>query len=172
MKPYASGTEVPVERSKAELDSLLGKHGATQRGVMSDEDRGIACAIFTIKARQYRLELPLPKPETFPNTSKLDWEQEITCPQGWNKWTVQQRRAWVEGKIDQATRERWRAVVLLVKAKLEIVSIGLSSVEKEFLADLVLPNGQRMHAAVALRIEEAYLSGAMPRLLLGPGGGE
>jgi hypothetical protein len=40
---------------------------------------------------------------------------------------------------DQAYRERWRWLVLLTKAKLEIVRVGVSTCEREFFADLLLP---------------------------------
>lgn len=40
--PYAAGTTVPVERSRAELDKILAKHGATQRGVVQDDEAGRA----------------------------------------------------------------------------------------------------------------------------------
>ena len=35
---FAEGTSVPVERSKAELDGLLAKHGASQRAMGSDDE--------------------------------------------------------------------------------------------------------------------------------------
>jgi hypothetical protein len=39
-----------------------------------------------------------------------------------------------------------------VKAKLEAVSSGISTFEREFLADLVLPNGRVVHEELAPRL--------------------
>jgi hypothetical protein len=56
-------------------------------------------------------------------------------------------------------------MVLLVKAKLELVALGMSSVEREFLADLMLPDGRRVHQAIESDIVASYLTGKLPPLL-------
>ena len=63
----------------------------------------------------------------------------------------------------------WRALVLIIKAKLECIESGLSTVEEEFLASVVLPNGKTVGSYVAPALAKAYDSGQMPRRLL-PGG--
>jgi hypothetical protein len=162
---YAEGTGVSVERSKIELDSLLRKHGASQRVFADDDDAGRAVVGFTFggvdEHRQYRLEIPLPK--------AIDFATKMVRPSRTRTQVVncapeEQRR-----RHEQACRERWRAIVLLVKAKLELVALGVSSVEREFLADLVLADGATVHRAIADRIREAYLGGDV-RPLLGSGG--
>jgi len=65
----------------------------------------------------------------------------------------------------QIDRERWRALVLLLKAKLEVVASGMVTAEQEFLAYMVLPNGSTVGAEIAPRIAEAYETGSMPNLL-------
>lgn len=42
----------------------------------------------------------------------------------------------------QDERRAWRLLVLLVKAKFQAVKEGLSSVEREFFADTVMPSGR------------------------------
>lgn len=168
---YAAGTSVSVEKSKFELDTLLKKHGASQRAFADDDTGGRAVVVFTLSGRQYRLEVPLPrrddfKPRTYGDGGKLlPKEQRVDEPRGWRAWGATSRDAWVQSRYEQATRERWRAVLLLVKAKLEIVALGLSSVEKEFLADLVLSDGRRVHDALKAPIESMYATGKMPPLL-------
>lgn len=51
----------------------------------------------------------------------------------------------------------------MLKAKLELVRIGVSTIEREFLADLVV-NGRTVGQMVESQIE-AVLSGHTPRLL-------
>jgi hypothetical protein len=156
---YAAGTTVSVEKSKGELDGLLGKHGASSRGIVVDDDRGLALVAFQLNGLRYRMEVPMPKPEEFlkPKSTPRDW------------WRMggQQRAEWARRSWDQAMRERWRAVVLLVKAKLELVRIGISTVEKEFMADLILPNGETVNVAIAKQLQAALASGTMPMLPMG-----
>lgn len=68
-------------------------------------------------------------------------------------------------KDEQLEREQWRSLLLVVKAKLEFVRAGIVAPEQEFLAHLVLPNGNTVGVEIAPHIEQAYLTGDMPRLL-------
>ncbi|MEL6908489.1 MAG: hypothetical protein AAFP22_23970, partial [Planctomycetota bacterium] len=72
---------------------------------------------------------------------------------------------------EQAQRQRWRALLLVVQAKLEAVECGISTFEQEFLAHIVLPNGSTVDEVLAPRIIEAVDAGNMPTLALpAPGG--
>jgi len=154
-KPYAEGTSVPVERSRAELDALLAKRGASQRAIMSDEDNGCAAVLFVLHGRKYRLDIPMPKvTDDFPKPK----------PARWATMSMKDRETWREKERAQSERERWRAVVLCLKAKLELVRIGISSIEREFMADMVLPNGRTVAAMIESQIESISKS-AIPRLL-------
>jgi hypothetical protein len=170
--PFAADTEVPVDRTRREIDALLVKHGAAQRGFFDDDASGRAVVFFSMGGRQIRLTVPLPKPSDFPDP-KLHWmdaaEHGKELPHGWKSMPHTRRAAWVQSKIDQVARSRWRALLLITKAKLELIELGMSSVEREFLADVVLPNGQLVGEAMRVALEEAYASGSMPPLL-GPGG--
>jgi len=154
---YAAGTSVSVQKSKFELDALLQRHGATQRGYFDDDTKGEAVVAFTLRGRQYRLVLPLPKFDSFA-TREVKRGHRVTK----ERTTPELQRKLFE----QASRERWRLFVLLVKAKLEVVALGITSAEHEFLADLVLPNGQGLHDALKKPVEEMYITGGP--LLLGP----
>lgn len=70
-----------------------------------------------------------------------------------------------KGNAEQRERQAWRALLLLLKAKFEIVAMGQSSLEREFLANLVLPNGSTVGDDVMPKIAKAYDSGKMPNLL-------
>jgi hypothetical protein len=60
---------------------------------------------------------------------------------------------------------RWRALWLVVKAKLEAVDIGILALEEAFLADTVLPDRRTVAEYMAPQIESAYSSGSMPKAL-------
>ena len=72
-------------------------------------------------------------------------------------------------RADQAEREAWRRLLLVVKAKLEIVASGSSTVEREFLADVLLPSGETVHEKLRGQLKQSYADGKTPPLL-GTGG--
>lgn len=154
---YAEGTQVSVEKSKMELDTLLGKHGATQRMIGVDEDQGRAIVLFTLDGRQVRFEMRLP--------SLARYLIPDSPPRGWDSWTEERQYQWARKQHEQAQRQKWRAILLVTKAKLELVADGMSTVEREFLSDIVLPDGRRVEQLLAPALEQAYLSGEMPPLL-------
>ena len=147
---YAARTDVSVERSRNEIERLLVRYGAT--GFMYAWEEDNAAIGFKIASRHIRIILPLPERADFGRT-------EV---QHRRRSTDAQQRAY-----DQAVRQRWRALVLIVKAKLEAIAAGISTIEREFMADVVMPNNQTVGQWLAPQIEAAYQRGTMPPLLPG-----
>lgn len=154
---YATNTTVSVEKSKMEIDALLAKHGASSRGIVVDDEKGTALIGFVRGGLQYRLAVPLPLPET---------AKKLARPRAWPRWDEHQRAAWLRKEWEQMCRTRWRAMLLLLKAKFEAINMQVSTIEKEFMADLVLPNGETVAVALGKTISEALGSGKMPTLML------
>lgn len=127
-RAYASGTTVSVEKTRA-----LGQTAAS------------ANVLFSLGGLQYRLEVPLPSAAP----------EKGDEPRGWWGWGTSQREAWIVKESAQLHRERWRSLLLLLKAKLEAVRCGVSTVQKEFLADLILQDGHTVEQALSARIHEA-----------------
>jgi hypothetical protein len=65
-------------------------------------------------------------------------------------------------------RERWRALLLCVKAKLESVASDIETFEEAFLAHVVMPDGQTVYQHTAPRIEQIAKGGELRPLLPGP----
>jgi hypothetical protein len=150
MSKYAAKTDVPVERSRAEIERNLMRYGATAFSYAVSHTEHKAVIQFMIAGRMIKKEIPLPEFDSFKKT-----------PAGRaHRNTDGQLKAW-----EQACRQRWRAISLAVLAKLEMTEAGVSTIEEEFLADIVLPNQQTLHEHVAPLIEEAYSTGKMPKLL-------
>ena len=80
-------------------------------------------------------------------------------------YRLQLRRREGKGDPAQRDREQWRALLLVVKGKLEIIARGDTTAQHEFLADLVLPDGKTVGAALEPQIAESYSQGGMPKLL-------
>lgn len=148
---YAKDTDVSPEKSKQEIERTLTKYGATSFAYGWEQDK--ASIIFVMEGRHIRFVLPMPTIADFAQRSDG------------GKRPDSQRKA----ALEQAIRQRWRALALAVKAKLECVESGITSFEDEFLAHIVLPNGNTVGHLLRPRLAEAYATGKMPPLLLGAG---
>lgn len=147
---YAEKTTVSIAKTKADIETLIQKAGAAQ--FVSGYREDVAVIGFSLANRQIRFLLPLPDKEdaTFWYT-----------PERRNKRTEKQaHEAW-----EQACRSRWRALYLIIKAKLEAVESGVSTLEREFFYDIVLPDGKTIGEFMAPQLETAYETGQMPALL-------
>lgn len=147
---YAEKTNVSVAKSKADIEELIQKAGAGQ--FVSGYKDNIAIIGFSLSDRQIRFTLPLP--------DKQDREFWYT-PERRNKRSEEQAyAAW-----EQACRSKWRALYLIIKAKLEAVESGISTAEREFFYDIILPSGKTVGEWMAPQLNMAYESGAMPTML-------
>lgn len=131
---FAQDTDVPVHKSKGELETLLERAGAGQILMGGDKPRSIVFLAFTLDGRQIKMKASTLRPS---------------------------RRCAAE----QLERETWRVMLLLVKAKLEAIAMGHTTVEQEFLANIVLPDGSTVIDDVAPKLALAYETGVMPPLL-------
>lgn len=145
---YAEKTSVSVAKTKADIEELVQKYGADQ--FISGFKDNIAIVGFSLADRQVRFVLPLPDKAEF----------LYTPGRGQRRTDDAARSAW-----EQACRSKWRALYLVIKAKLEAVEAGISTIEREFLADIVLPDGQTAGDWMHPQLEQAYLTGNMPPLL-------
>ena len=143
---YAAETEVPVEKSKRVIELLLQQRGAEQYHTGWDASRDII--EFGWKGKQIRFVLPRP--------TRADFE---LSPGG-----VQRSRLQVENAMIKADRQRWRALYLVVRAKLEAVEAGIAVFEEEFMAFIVTSTNQTIGEILLPRIEAGSfdLSRALP----------
>ena len=147
---YAEDTAVSVEKSKAEIEKLLLRHGADQ--FVSGHESGRAMVQFRKDGRFVRfvLTLPDPKEKRFHQT-----------PSG--KWSVPAERA--HKLWEQACRAKWRALCLCIKAKLEAVAASITTFETEFMPHTVMPDGKTFAQHALPAIAKAYETGKIPQLL-------
>jgi hypothetical protein len=68
---------------------------------------------------------------------------------------------------ENATEQRrlWRALSLLVKAKLEAVASKIVTFEEEFFANVVMPDGATVYEASRENVRLAYETGKVSKLL-------
>lgn len=146
---YASETSVSVEKSRMEIERTLSRYGADAFAYYSEADR--AAIAFRMTGRQIKFVLQLPKRT----------EREFTHHSRGERTADAALAAW-----EQACRQRWRALALVIKAKLEAVSAGITSVEDEFLAHTVLPDGSTVGQWAKPQIALVYENGSMPERLM------
>ena len=70
-----------------------------------------------------------------------------------------------DARTQQQVMARWRALWLVIKAKLEAIDIGIMTIEEAFLAETVLPDRHTVAEIMLPQIESAYGTGKMPPLL-------
>lgn len=66
----------------------------------------------------------------------------------------------------QDERRAWRLLLLLLKAKLEAVREGATTIEREFLADMLLADGSTVSEWAEPQLAIAYRDGVMPQHLM------
>ena len=147
MTRYASDTSVSTDRSRSEIETTLRRYGAT--AFLYGWQDGRAAIAFEMNGRRIRFILPMPDPADFAKTP-----------------TGRQRTASAQqAEYEQAVRQRWRALALVIKAKLEAVESGIAVFEEEFLAHIVLPDGSTVGQWIAPQLETTYRTGNMPPML-------
>jgi hypothetical protein len=109
---------------------------------------------FRAHGKQVRFLLPLPA---------RDEPQFTTYTRSYRTYArsaTEAERLW-----EQAYRQRWRALALVIKAKLEAVEAGITEFQAEFLAHIVLPGGETVGDWMRPQLEVTYATGRMPELL-------
>jgi hypothetical protein len=152
---YAADTSVSSDRSRAEIERTLARYGAKSFMYGWDENRAVVG--FIADGRQVRFLLPMPDRDA----------REFTHTPARN---TKRSPAQAEAAYEQSVRQRWRALSLVIKAKLEAVEAGIVSFDEEFAMHFLLPNGQTVGEWVAPQIERVYSDHQMPALLPGSGG--
>ncbi len=148
MGKYAAQTQVSTDQSRMEIERTLLRYGADQFGYGWEGNR--ATIAFRAHGRFIRFTIELPRRDAPEFTQHSRGQRTETAAYA----------AW-----EQACRQKWRALGLVVKAKLEAVESGISEFEDEFLAFIVLPDGSTAGQWLRPQIEASYRSGGMPAAL-------
>lgn len=157
MSGYAEGTKVAVTKTLAEIEDLVRKRGG-QRFYRGEQDDRMVLGWWqsvgpvlspTTSAqrpdeRMVMFGVALPKLESFAKK-----------PRGYGRRTVPEQLAAQE----QAMREQWRAVLLVIKAKYASVDAKIESFEESFLGQLVVPDPETGRPSPYARIAVKAIAG-------------
>jgi hypothetical protein len=152
MAKYAAETSVSPAQSREEIERTLVRWGAS--GFMYAWQGTRAQLAFEIRGRQVRFSLPLPdrNAREFTHTPEKGLVRSPSAR---------------DAAYEQAVKQRWRALALVVKAKLEAVEAGIVGFDEEFLAHIVV--GEQTVGEVLVPQLEAAIEKHAPLALL-PGG--
>lgn len=146
---YAANTAVSSDKSKAEIEKTLQRYGAT--GFMYGWQDSKAVVMFQMHGKHIKFILQMPDRQS----------KEITHT---DKGRIRAKNA-QEQAYEQEIKRKWRSLAFAIKAKLVAVEDGVSQFEEEFLAHIVLPDGQSVGSYMIPQVEKAYETGKMPPLL-------
>jgi hypothetical protein len=152
MARYAATTEVDSTRTRAEIERTLARYGASAFAYGWDGPHALVGFRLGDRSIRYRIPLPDRNADQFRYTAARRRERT---------------RAAQDAEYERAVRQRWRALLLMVKAKLEAIDAGIVTREDAFLAQTVLPDGQTAGEWLRPQIEAAQRTGGMPALLPG-----
>ena len=120
---YAENTTVPVSRSRDEIERILMRFGASSFGYAYDHNT--VTIGFEVKTVRVKMTMALPP---FPTST--------------DRYGRKRSETTVQKEWEQSCRQRWRTLANGVKAKLAMIDDGISTIEKEFFADIVTNNGE------------------------------
>lgn len=157
MSTYASKTTVGADKTLSDIRSVLSRYGAEQFAYM--ESPHVATVAFVKSGRQIRFTIDLPDRSERQFTHHSRGARTATA---------------AAAAHEQAVRQRWRALLLIIKAKLEAVESGIVTFDQEFAMHMMLPGGVHVGEAVSGAISRSLDSGATFALQLASGaeGGE
>lgn len=72
-----------------------------------------------------------------------------------------------ERQLEQAERQSWRALYLVVKAKLESVDSEIETFDEAFMPHIVMANGHTVGQEILPVFQKTIEAGEMPKLLPG-----
>lgn len=155
---YAKDTEVSVEKSRAEIETILKRYGASHFAYMTEPARAVIA--FRAKDRNIRFDLPLPSTD----------DKQFTHYRHSSGNLLPRTQGAAQAQWEQGCRQKWRALTLCIKAKLESVESKIETFEEAFLAHVVMPDGRTVAEHTTPRIAQSYAGGEVTALLPPPKG--
>ena len=150
---YARNTYVSADRSQVELNDLLKRYGANQiaSGWQTLPDGSERALIgFVMQGRQIRMHLDFPSMDKFGTTE--------------SGRTRSNNNAKVVA-YNQEKRRRWRVLVLLVKAQLEAIELGVVKFDDLFAGFTVIEGGKTVGQLISAGLDKLYSSGLVQPML-------
>jgi hypothetical protein len=144
--PYTRGDSFSGGDSREHIRRALVDYGATD--VLFSQRGNRSAIAFRGGGRQFRILLSLSQSDE----TSLSRGDTAEGP-------VREAKAKI---LERANRRSWYALALAIDAKLAAVAAGISTLESEFLAHVVLPGNRTVLDELEPVIDSAYRSGRRP----------
>ncbi|KQM65769.1 hypothetical protein ASE75_05935 [Sphingomonas sp. Leaf17] len=146
---YAEKTTVAVEKTIADIITLLKRAGAIR--IMQFDEPERFTIQFSMRDRMVRFRVAHPEIDAMPKVN------------GRNQSYTRAQRIEI---AEQVKRARARALMLVIKAKLESVESEVETFEQAFLANVVMHNDETVYERIAAPIAEEYRVGGTKMLMI------
>lgn len=143
---YAENTSIAIEQSIAEIIGMVRKAGADRIAQYEEPDRFTVS--FFLNDRLIRFRVPL--------------VTEYKGPASYGNGRAVNQAEW----IAQRNRQRGRALMLVIKAKLESVESEIETIEEAFFANVVMADNQTVYERVSEHVALEYDTGKVSNTLL------
>ena len=147
---YAANTSVSFDRSIGEIVGMLKKAGAER--IAQFEEPGAFTIQFALAERIIKFRVALPQ------------ASEMPARDGRNSLLSTAKR---QEMADQRARQKGRALMLVVKAKLESVESKVETFEQAFFANVVMSDGATLYERLSGPVAIEYKTGQVTPLMLG-----
>jgi hypothetical protein len=147
---YAAKTDIPIERSISEIIGMLRKAGAER--IAQFEEPTAFTVQFALSERIIKFRVLVPSPDEMPGRD------------GRNSVLSDSKRLEM---ARQVARQKGRALMLVVKAKLESVESNVETFEQAFFANVVMADGLTLYERTAQQVALEYKTGKVAPLMLG-----
>ncbi len=137
MGKYAANTRVPVHRTKNDIERVLERYGVDGTIIGQFAQRAYVEFAMVAEKRVVRIFLDLPREEKY--RTKV--------------------------KYEQAVRQAWRALYLVLKAKLESRESGIETFDEAFMPHIIMANGKTVGQQILPDFQRTLETGEMPKLL-------
>jgi hypothetical protein len=133
---YAEGTKVSAAKSRAEIEEYVLKRVGRDAEFSFGQAAGMAAIQFVAYKRRVRFTIPMP--------TEAEAVVEAKRKNGVKPATAAKMYEW----LDAETRRRWRCLLLVIKAKFEVVETGIETFDQAFLANIECAGGQTIYEKI------------------------
>ena len=150
MSRYARNTTVATDRSIGELKKIVQNYGGGDFAYVERVDMAIVAFKMNKRTLQYKIDLP----------PRDDRKYTHTESRGSERHSSDARKLW-----EKDCRQKWRVLVLLVKATFEAIENDLMSFDQAFMSSIVLKNGQTLGDRFLPELDKIISTGTLPLMI-------
>jgi hypothetical protein len=125
-------TDIPVERTIAEIQKILAQNGA--RGIAIEYDEGGTVKDIFFKIKLDNKELPFRLPAKAERVYQALWGEKL-------EW---EQTRYGEGWRQQAQRIAWRICKTWLEAQITLINLEQAKIEEVFLPYLIMPGNKTL----------------------------